>query len=108
MVRPERRAYAVHSETYVRLDGKDIRSTYETPEELAARVASYGEASDVLTSSTEIEAGDSDYTLGFNADLYRFADEEQAAAWLREAPGRLSQETDVTAFTAEEGIAGVR
>ena len=69
-------------------------------------MASYGEASDVFTSSTEIEDSDSDYTLGFSADLYRFPDEDQAAAWLREAPRRLSQETDVTAFTVEEGIAG--
>ena len=106
VVRVEPRANAVHSETYLRLDSEDIRSTYETPEELATRVGSYGEAIDVFTSSTEIEANDSSYTLGFSADLYRFPGEEQAAAWLREAPIRLSQETDVTAFTVEDGIAG--
>jgi hypothetical protein len=106
VVRPEGRAYAVHSDTYVRLDGEDIRSTYETPEEFATRVASYGEASDIFTSGTEIEAADSSYTLDFSADLYRFPEEQQAAAWLREAPNRIGQETDVTAFTVEDGIAG--
>ena len=106
VVRPEARAYAVNSENYIRLDGEDIRSTYETPEELATRVASYGEAIDVFTSSTEIEANDSDYTLGFSADLYRFAEEDQAAAWLREAPTHLSQGPDVTAFTVEEASMG--
>jgi len=102
----ERRANAVHSETYVRLDGEDIRSTYETAGELAARAASYGEASDVFTSSTEIAATDSSYTLGFSADLFRFPEEDQAAAWLREAPTRLGQETDVTAVAIKDGIAG--
>jgi hypothetical protein len=106
VVSVDRRANAVHTETYVRLDGEDIRSKYETPEELAARVASYGEASDVFTSSTEIEASDSNYTLAFSADLYRFPEEDQAAAWLREAPARLGQETDVTAVAIEDGIAG--
>jgi len=106
VVRPEARAYAVNSENYIRLDGEDIRSTYETPEELATRVASYGEAIDVFTSSTEIDDNDSDYTLGFSAELYRFAEEDQAAAWLREAPAHLSQGPDVTAFTVEEDIAG--
>jgi hypothetical protein len=106
VVRVEPRANAVHSETYVRLDGEDIRSTYETPVELATRVASYGQAIDVFTSSTEIDANDSSYSLGFSADFYRFAEEEQAAAWLREAPIRLSQGTDVTAFTVEDGISG--
>jgi len=101
----ERRANAVHSETYVRLDGEDIRSTYETPVEFAARAASYGEASDVFTSSTEIAATDSSYTLGFSADLFRFPEEDQAAAWLREAPTRLGQETDVTAVAIKDGIA---
>ena len=102
----ERQANAVHTETYVRLDGEDIRSTYETPAELAARAASYGEASDVFTSSTEIAATDSSYTLGFSADLFRFPEEDQAAAWLREAPTRLGQETDVTAVAIQDGIAG--
>jgi hypothetical protein len=102
----ERQANAVHTETYVRLDGEDIRSTYETPAELAARAASYGEASDVFTSSTEIAATDSSYTLGFSADLFRFPQEDQAAAWLREAPIRLGQETDVTSVAIQDGIAG--
>jgi hypothetical protein len=102
----ERQANAVHTETYVRLDGEDIRSTYETPAELAARAASYGEASDVFTSSTEIAAPDSSYILGFSADLFRFPDEDQAAAWLREAPIRLGQETDVTSVAIQDGIAG--
>jgi hypothetical protein len=102
----ERQANAVHTETYVRLDGEDIRSTYETPAELAARAASYVEATDVFTSSTEIAAPDSSYILGFSADLFRFPDEDQAAAWLREAPIRLGQETDVTSVAIKDGIAG--
>jgi hypothetical protein len=102
----ERQANAVHTETYVRLDGEDIRSTYETPAELATRAASYGKASDVFTSSTEIAATDSSYTLGFSADLFRFPQEDQAAAWLREAPIRLGQETDVTSVAIQDGIAG--
>jgi hypothetical protein len=106
VVRVEPRANAAHTETYVRLDGQDIRSTYETPVEFATRAASYGEASDVFTSSTEIEATDSSYSLGFSADLFRFPEEDQAAAWLREAPTRLGQDTDVTAYTVEDGIAG--
>src|SRR5829696_10574978 len=101
----ERRANAVHSETYVRLDSEDIRSTYETPVEFAARAASYGEASDVFTRSTEIAATNSSYTFGFSADLFRFPEEDQAAAWLREAPTRLGQETDVTAVAIKDGIA---
>ena len=106
VLRVEPRAHAVQSETYVRLAGEDIRSTYETPEGFATRVATYGEAIDVFTSSTEIEASDSSYSLGFSADLYRFAAEDQAAAWLREAPIRLNQGTDVITFTVEEGVAG--
>jgi len=106
-VQVERRANAVHSEAYVRLDGEDIRSTWESPAELAARVASYGEASDVFTSSTEIAATDSSYSLGFSADLFRFPEEDQAAAWLREAPTRLAQGTDVTAFAIDDGVAEI-
>ena len=106
VLRPEGRAHAVQSETYVRLDGEDIRLTYETADELATRVQSYGEAIDVFRSSTEIEAADSSYTLGFSAELYRFPEEDQAAAWLREAPDSLGRETDVTALTVEDGIAG--
>jgi hypothetical protein len=73
--------------------------------EFATRAASYGEASDVFTSSTEIEATDSSYSLGFSADLFRFPQADQAAAWLREAPIRLGQETDVTSVAIQDGIA---
>jgi hypothetical protein len=106
-LRVEPREWAVPAAYYARLDGEDIRLTYELPAEVAARVASYGEASDVLTSSTEIAANDSGDSLGFDANLYRFPDRERAAAWLRETPALLAHGTDVTAFASEDGVTGI-
>ena len=103
-LRVSQRENATLAESYVRLDGEDIRSAYQSSVEFAAEVASYEAATDVYSSRTEMAANDSSYTLDFSTDLYLFPNTDQASAWLREAPTRLDQGVDVTAFAIEEEI----
>jgi len=103
-LRVAQRENATLAESYVRLDGEDIRSAYQSSVEFAAEVASYEAATDVYSSRTEMAANDSSYTLDFSTDLYLFPNTDQASAWLREAPTRLDQGVDVTAFAIEEEI----
>jgi hypothetical protein len=86
------------ADAYLRLDGEDLRSAYETPDEFAARAASYADATDVFSISTEIPAHDSDYTLGFRTTLLRFAEDDLAAAWVGTAPDRLRPAPAMTEF----------
>ena len=106
-LRVERSEIAPYFAHYLRLDGADIRQTYESPEAFSARVASYGAASGVFTSGTEIAADDDGYPLGFEADLYRFLDADRASALLRGAAARLGQGTDITAIGTEDEIVGI-
>jgi hypothetical protein len=98
---------AIHTDSYLRLDGEDVRSTYESPADLAARVSGYAGATDVYTNETEIATDDRGYTLGFGADLYAFSDADGASAWLREEPTRVKQGVDVTVFAIEDQNAGI-
>ena len=100
-------ALALEEEHALRLDGQDIRSAYESADEFAARVAHYGDATDVFRSQTELAASESDYALGFAVDLCRFPSEDAAAAWLRAAPAILEQDPDVTDFAIADEIANV-
>ena len=105
-LRVQRPDSALYSDFYVRLDGEDVRSTYESPVEFAARVASYVAAIDVFTSATEIAASDSSYRSA--SALISTASRTR----IRPRPGfgrnrPLEQETDVTSLAVEDGITGI-
>jgi hypothetical protein len=106
-VRPEPREGAFQSEYYARLDGQDVRSTYESPDEFADRVAAYGAATDVFTWTTEIAASDRDDPIRFDADLYRFPNPAQASDWWRAGAARMGQEDDVAGFAIDDQLAGI-
>lgn len=95
----------VAQDGYLRLNGHDTRSAFESTDELATRTSTYGESIDVFTSSTEVAAADSTYSLSVKTTLYRFATTDQASAWLQEAPDRLKRQSDVTKFTVMPHLA---
>jgi hypothetical protein len=101
------RESAVQSAAYLRLDGEDVQSTYESPAEFAARGASYGAATDVFTSETEIMAADGGDPLAFSAELYRFPEGGLASTWLSEASARLGRGDDLIAVGVQDRIAGI-
>jgi hypothetical protein len=107
VVHPVPRENAVSTGAYLRRDGEDMRLTYESTEEFAARVATYGAATDVFTSATEIAASDRDYALGFDVDLVRFLDADQASIWQRETAARLGDGDGVIAMSMKDGIEGL-
>jgi hypothetical protein len=103
----EPREHAAQTAAYLRIDGADVRSSYESSAEFAARVLSYGTATDVFTSTTEIEATDGGDPLKVDEELLDFADATQAATWLRAAPERVGQDAEEIISAVEDDVAGI-
>jgi hypothetical protein len=101
------RENATESAVYLRLAGEDVRSSYESSAEFAARIARYGTATDVFMSNTEIDATDGGDPLEVDEELLHFADATQAATWLRAAPVRVGQDAEEITSAIEDDVVAI-
>jgi arylsulfatase A-like enzyme len=92
------------SDEYGRLNGTTFPNYSESADELAKRNDRYGSAIDVYGVGQAIAAGSPATTddVRYSSLLYRFADEDEASAWLRDGVARAAGSPNIVAATPVE------